>query len=1627
MKTKNCKSLCLVILKCIIGILFIIPSTITNAQVISGCTNPIACNYNALAEIDDQSCILPDGCTDPFACNYNPEASCDDQSCILPDGCTDPFACNYNPEASCDDDSCDYGEFSCQFPCSTVFGCTDPLACNYNPDSNCNDGSCEYLNCTIDLELFKSADVDEAPIGTTFSYTITVINQGPSSATSVVVNEILPLEVQYISDFTSTGNYLESIGLWNIDSIPAGESETLEIIVEAVQTSNFFVINTAEIVAVDQQDIDSTPNNNNIEEDDQSRAAIIIDERLGCTNPIACNYDALATNDDGSCVLPDGCTDPTACNYDQSADCDDGSCLQTPICNTDICNGDIEELNPFDPCICISSIVQVLGCTNPAALNYNPTANCDDGSCCLPQNECLLGTIAGLVFLDENGNGVYEQTESGISNILVELIDSGETIESTISNENGEYQFIAILPGLYTVSVGTGPAGSILTNPESYTIDLPEGTFAYYSGFGFSPALTGCTDQSACNFDPLAEFDDESCFYGFQSCPDPCNTTFGCTNINACNYDSNANCDDQSCIQGNLEISVNDIPEIICLGESVALTANVENGTPEYSFEWTIDGQVISNEQSINPSPDTTTIYNVKVTDAIGCEKDTTIEVFVNPFDVYIGGTSSVACENETVEIEAFPVSGVPPFTYEWEIEDEAQRNNKKITVNLTETTVFMVTVRDSTGCPIKKSKKVLLTNSGFYSVPTNELLIKLSAGESIPEILEKLNDDLRDDIKRILQEKVDYIRANPDPSFEISEDSINAILADTIITANDTCDCDGLILVRFPQIEKGQTNTEVDIEALKDSGGISLGPKENVNVNYEFCYCEPIDTTERNNICSLVNADDPILNKIVVGQIDTGIDLPPDIEFIEKSYKCEDGNTVLEGSTVSGIDRFQNSMPLQDSLGHGDHIANIISSHPLDQIKLFSAKIIDRGCSENSSLFDAICSIEKMKDYNDFMESIDNDSDKIRVLNISMGYYGSESHILKMAIENIGGTGTIVVCSAGNEGVDLDEDQDTLFIYKTEGGRKTTTYPVFTNHYPSEFESSNIIVVAAWDYLGDSLTDFSNKGKISVDIVAPGFRIKSKIPYFLDTIAVDDYEVQDGYGVKSGTSMSAAFITRWVARMLSENPAMSVDQVLDEIKSQSEYRPDLALITSIGRCPSFITEKLVCSSSHIKGFAWMDQDLNGIFDSTEVGLDSIEITLTLPNNATFTTYTAGDGYFGFFDLEDDVYTIRVGEGPENTYLATEDRFEIDIPTDDEKHYNFGFAQQTRLDCHDLSLINEFPWLENIIDINNCKGTIINQYSSDKSQFLEIVENGSNLFYREDDSFYCQSNYEFSCIEFYSLKGPIKTWECCENERDTCNALIDYPWIINAIDIENCVNGFVRVYDFETHSYVFISNNNESELYYSDGALICIAGGANELHSYGLYKEDISIECNCGSIVSTIGSLDGLFEKYFWLTDILNPFNCGNELLVEYFQEGAYYIFHSNNFGSYLYNEGGILLCSDNNNYSCLEQFDLTNDINSWSCFSNRLYNNNDFLDLNYSIFPNPNNGNFDVVIPEKAKGTQHIKVYNSTGKLIKIKTVEQDEQIVNISFNLNNIPDGVYFIEFANNYRKVVKRFVKY
>ena len=100
--------------------------------------------------------------------------------------------------------------------------------------------------------------------------------------------------------------------------------------------------------------------------------ALLSTQPQGCTDELACNYDENALEDNDSCEYPPD-------NFNCEGDCiaEGDNLIDGFDCNG-ICGGSAES----DQCgICEGDDSSCSGCTNSEALNYNPDAIIDDGSC----------------------------------------------------------------------------------------------------------------------------------------------------------------------------------------------------------------------------------------------------------------------------------------------------------------------------------------------------------------------------------------------------------------------------------------------------------------------------------------------------------------------------------------------------------------------------------------------------------------------------------------------------------------------------------------------------------------------------------------------------------------------------------------------------------------------------------------------------------------------------------------------------------------------------------------------------------------------------------------------------------------------------------------------------------------------------------------------------------------------------------------------------------------------------------------------------------------------------------------------------------------------------------------------
>ena len=128
----------------------------------NGCTDDSACNYNSSANTDDGSCLyVGESCDDEDESTMNDivNNNCICEGIEIVYGCIDDDACNYNNLANVEDNSCLYPGDSCNDGSSEtindlfnsncdcegdLLGCINANACNFNPYAVVDDGSCYY-------------------------------------------------------------------------------------------------------------------------------------------------------------------------------------------------------------------------------------------------------------------------------------------------------------------------------------------------------------------------------------------------------------------------------------------------------------------------------------------------------------------------------------------------------------------------------------------------------------------------------------------------------------------------------------------------------------------------------------------------------------------------------------------------------------------------------------------------------------------------------------------------------------------------------------------------------------------------------------------------------------------------------------------------------------------------------------------------------------------------------------------------------------------------------------------------------------------------------------------------------------------------------------------------------------------------------------------------------------------------------------------------------------------------------------------------------------------------------------------------------------------------------------------
>ena len=526
-----------------------------NVIVVEGCTDGLAPNFNPAANLDDGSCFVG-GCILPSACNFNSEAdfyvdgACEFDSCV---GCTHEAACNFDPEATLGSLAmCTYPMafyLGCDGACLNdvdgdgicdeleIPGCTSQAAPNFNPYATDDNGTCMpplvggcilpfacnydagatfYIPGSCDFECLYGAS------GSSLCTAPEACNVGENGPCEFMSCLVLGCTLGSACNFNPDATVHD--GSCEFNSC-GGCMNPLACDFEPTATIHTGCVDFASCVGC------TDPNASN---HDPNATVSGWCSHSGCTLPEACNYDANANVSDGTCEFDTcvGCTVEHACNYDPGA-------TIASFCDFPPAHFDCEGNCLLEDC----SVFVVWGCTDKCACNYNPSANLEDGTC--DHNSCI-----GCIYPSATNYDATATQDDG-SCVFMQCAEPScmDPLGAADFNGDGEVQVQDLMQLLtaYTLSgphwgnlswVQGGCASPTRSLSEMFADVVAQNPIpnphcgaqhcAYSQALNYQPEGTnydggicvfaGCTDDTAVNFDPMANVDDGGCRHA--ACPD---------------------------------------------------------------------------------------------------------------------------------------------------------------------------------------------------------------------------------------------------------------------------------------------------------------------------------------------------------------------------------------------------------------------------------------------------------------------------------------------------------------------------------------------------------------------------------------------------------------------------------------------------------------------------------------------------------------------------------------------------------------------------------------------------------------------------------------------------------------------------------------------------------------------------------------------------------------------------------------------------------------------------------------------------------------------------------------------------------------------------------------------------
>lgn len=273
----------------------------------------------------------------------------------------------------------------------------------------------------------------------------------------------------------------------------------------------------------------------------------------------------------------------------------------------------------------------------------------------------------------------------------------------------------------------------------------------------------------------------------------------------------------------------------------------------------------------------------------------------------------------------------------------------------------------------------------------------------------------------------------------------------------------------------------------------------------------------------------------------------------VEYGYNTEFDSRTIVGDNPSDLTEkyYGNNDVEGPDPKHGTHVAGIIAANRTndigvkgiaDNVKIMSVRAVPNGDERDKDVANAI------------RYAVDNGA---HIINMSFGKgFSPHKEIVDKAVKYAESRGVLLIHAAGNDGDNLDEESNFPNKTYTSGGQAATWLE---------------IGASSWGADESFVGSFSNYGRKSVDLFAPGVQIYSTTP-------------NDTYENLQGTSMAAPATTGVAAIIMSYFPHLNAQQV-KEILRQSTRKFDGLKVTKPGSKDEVAFQQLSSSGGMVNAY----------------------------------------------------------------------------------------------------------------------------------------------------------------------------------------------------------------------------------------------------------------------------------------------------------------------------------------------------------------------------------------------------------------------------------------------------------